>query len=66
VQYKFDFNNNAVNDVNKIEAGTFGLYFADNKSENNLYENNNLNEISYQIKINGIDNIGRNNDIYDK
>ncbi|MDQ6667864.1 MAG: hypothetical protein M3Y53_06510, partial [Thermoproteota archaeon] len=51
---------------NTITNSTFGFYFADNKSENNLFENNNLNKISYPIMINGINNIGRNNSIYNK
>jgi len=44
----------------------FGFYFADNKSKNNLYENNNLNNISYPIVANGINNVGRNNYVYNK
>jgi parallel beta-helix repeat protein len=51
---------------NTLTNSTFGFYFADNKSKNNLFEKNNLNKIFYQIRINGIDNIGRNNRINNK
>jgi mannuronan 5-epimerase len=51
---------------NNIMNCNFGFYFADNKSKNNLYENNNLNNISYPIVVNGINNVGRNNYVYNK
>jgi hypothetical protein len=51
---------------NTILNCTFGFYFADNKSKNNPFENNNLHRITYPVMINGINNIGRNNSIYSK
>ena len=51
---------------NTLMNCTFGFYFADDNSKNNLFENNDLNKISYPIMINGINNIGRNNSIYNK
>ncbi|MDQ6863554.1 MAG: right-handed parallel beta-helix repeat-containing protein, partial [Thermoproteota archaeon] len=58
------FHNHVYN--NTMINGTFGFYFADNNSKNNLFEDNNLNKISYPVMINGINNIGRNNSIYNK
>jgi hypothetical protein len=54
------------NDIynNTIADSTFGLYFSDGHPRNNLFKNNNLNNISYPIKVDGINNIGRNNKIY--
>ena len=49
---------------NTITNNTFGFYFSDNKPKNNLFESNNLNNVTYPIKIDGINNIGRNNTIY--
>ncbi len=49
---------------NTMTNNTFGFYFADNQPKNNLFENNHLNNIPYPIKLNGINNIGRNNTIY--
>ena len=51
---------------NTMTDCTVGIYFADDEPKNNLFEDNNLNKISYPIIINGINNIGRNNSVYNK
>ncbi len=49
---------------NTITNNTFGFYISDNKPKNNLFENNNFNNVTYPVKLDGINNVGRNNTIY--
>jgi parallel beta-helix repeat protein len=51
---------------NTMMNNTFGFYFGDNDPKNNLFENNNLNYTPYPIKKAGINNIGRNNSMFNK
>ena len=51
---------------NTITNSTFGVSFAGSKSKNNLVENNQLSGVPYPVTFNGINNVGKNNSVYNR
>ncbi len=48
---------------NTITNSTFGIYIAGSKPRNNLVENNQLSGVHYPIISDGVNNIGKNNNV---